>query len=43
MVIIEDFSYMHTIGQQKRLLLVREEGDRPKWGAGLDFGGAGSG
>ncbi len=42
---------MHTIGQkqkqkgqkQKRLLLVREEGDRPKWGAGLDFGGAGSG
>ncbi len=26
MVIIEDFSYMHTIGQHKRLSLTREEG-----------------
>ncbi len=29
-VIIEDLSYMHTIGQHKRLSLVREEGDPTK-------------
>ncbi len=29
-VIIEDFSYMHSIGQHKRLSLVREEGDPTK-------------
>ncbi len=29
-VIIEDFSYMHTIGQHKRLSLAREEGDPTK-------------
>ncbi len=39
-VIIEDFSYMHTIGQHKRLSLACEEGDPTS--ARLDFGGAGS-
>ncbi len=34
---------MHTIGQHKRLLLARKEGDPTKWGAGSDFGGVGSG
>ncbi len=29
-VIIKDFSYMHTIGQHKRLSLTREEGDPTK-------------
>ncbi len=29
-VIIEDFSHMHTIGQYKRLSLAREEGDPTK-------------
>ncbi len=29
-VIIEDFSYMHTIGQHKRLSLACEEGDQTK-------------
>ncbi len=29
-VIIEDFSYMHTIGQHKRLSLAREERDPTK-------------
>ncbi len=29
-VIIEDFSYMHTIGQHKCLSLAREEGDPTK-------------
>ncbi len=29
-VIIEDFSYMHTIGQHKRFSLAREEGDLTK-------------
>ncbi len=29
-VIIEDVSYMHTIGQYKRLSLAREEGDPTK-------------
>ncbi len=43
MVIIEDFSYMHTIGQHKRLSLAREEGDPTKWCTGSDFRGAGSG
>ncbi len=28
--IIEDFSYMHTIGQHKPLSLAREEGDPTK-------------
>ncbi len=32
-VIIEDFSYKHTIGQHKRLSLAREERDPTKWGA----------
>ncbi len=35
MVIIEDFPYMHTIGQHKRLSLAREEGiqqnEVPDW------------
>ncbi len=34
-VIIEEFSYMHTIGQHKRLSLVHEEGDLTKLGAGV--------
>ncbi len=42
-VIIEDFSYMHTIGQHKCLSLAREEGDPTKLSARSDFGGAGSG
>ncbi len=29
-VIIEDFSYVNTIGQHKRLSLAREEGDPTK-------------
>ncbi len=29
-IIIEDFSYMHTIGQQKSISLAREEGDPTK-------------
>ncbi len=29
-VIIEDFLYMHTIGQHKHLSLAREEGDPTK-------------
>ncbi len=29
-VIIEDFPYMHTIGQHKHLSLAREEGDPTK-------------
>ncbi len=40
-VIIEDFSYMHTIGQHgqhKRLSLAREEGDPSKWDAGSGSG-----
>ncbi len=41
-VFTEDFSYMHTIGQQKRLSLAPEEGDSIKLGAGSDFGGAGT-
>ncbi len=28
MVIIEDFSYIHTKGQRKHLSLAREEGDQ---------------
>ncbi len=27
---IDDFSYMHTVGQHKRLSLAREEGDPTK-------------
>ncbi len=34
-VIVEDFSYMHTIGQHKRLSLAHEEGDPTNWGAGI--------
>ncbi len=30
MVIIEDCSYMHTLGQRKRLSLAHEEGDPTK-------------
>ncbi len=41
-VIIEDFSYMHTICQHKRLSLAPEEGNPTKRGAGSDFGGVGS-
>ncbi len=38
-VIIEDFLFMHTVGQPKPLSLAHEEGDPNK----MDFGGAGSG
>ncbi len=37
------FIYAHCIGQHKCLSLAHEEGDPTKWGAGSDFGGAGSG
>ncbi len=37
-VIIEDFSYMHTVGHHKRLLLAHEEGDPTKCGAGSGSG-----
>ncbi len=42
-VIIEDFLFMHTVGQHKPLSLAHEEGDPTKWGSVSDFGGAGSG